>query len=90
MMDSRPSSKRAEERARHPTVQRLLAKTDLKETVKFRERRLSLALEVRNTEGHRGKIKDTFQMKQDGRGWTGRGCVQILTQETDYYDYKLA
>lgn len=49
MMDSRPSSKREEERARHPTVESLLVKTDLRETVKFRKWRLSLALEVRNT-----------------------------------------
>lgn len=50
MMDSRPSSKQEEERARHPTVDRLPVKTDLRETLKFRERRLILALEVRDKE----------------------------------------
>lgn len=48
MMDSRPSSKREEERARHPRVDRLLVKTDLRETVEFSKRWLNLASEVRN------------------------------------------
>lgn len=51
MMDSRPSSKREEERARHPRVDRLLVKTDLRETVEFSKRWLQVRRQ-RENEGH--------------------------------------
>lgn len=75
-MDSRPSGK---ERARHPTVESWLVRTDLRE---FKE--LNLALELRNTrrkKQHRGKMKGTLWTTKDGYGEFG-DLGRILTQET--------
>lgn len=85
-MDSRPSSKREEERARHPTVESLPVKTDLRETVKFPGTAAQSSFRgTKQSDRGKGKLRTRSRWKRTATVSLGGELVCVLTQETDHY-----